>query len=196
MLSEYTGKVYIALGYTDLRRGIDGLAGIVQGQYVIVQFVVSLFFILLSAFIPAWVVVSICIIILGAATIGVIINDNARDTVEAMDEYHYSQTTYMKALYARVQNIAASSNDKALQEKLNAFGEAIKYSDSVSSPDLGSIENQLWNAIRELEQHVSSGDIVAAEVALTNAGVLLKQRNNLCVRYKKRSFNQGTPIDN
>ena len=35
MLSDFTGadKVYIACGYTDLRRGIDGLATIVQQQF-------------------------------------------------------------------------------------------------------------------------------------------------------------------
>ena len=32
MLNDFTGaeKVYIACGYTDLRRGIDGLAAMVQ----------------------------------------------------------------------------------------------------------------------------------------------------------------------
>ena len=35
MLSDFTGadKVYIACGYTDLRRGIDGLAAMVQQQF-------------------------------------------------------------------------------------------------------------------------------------------------------------------
>ena len=34
MLNEFrAGKVYIACGYTDLRRGIDGLAGMVQQQF-------------------------------------------------------------------------------------------------------------------------------------------------------------------
>ena len=35
MLSDFTGadKVYIACGYTDLRRGIDGLAAMVQQEF-------------------------------------------------------------------------------------------------------------------------------------------------------------------
>lgn len=35
MLSDFTGaeKVYIACGYTDLRKGIDGLATLVQSQF-------------------------------------------------------------------------------------------------------------------------------------------------------------------
>jgi len=45
MLSEYTGadKVYIALGYTDLRRGIDGLAAIVQERFELDPFTNTLF---------------------------------------------------------------------------------------------------------------------------------------------------------
>lgn len=39
MLNDFTGadKVYIACGYTDLRRGIDGLASIIQQQFQLEQ---------------------------------------------------------------------------------------------------------------------------------------------------------------
>jgi len=45
MLSDFTGaeRVYIACGYTDLRRGIDGLAGIVQQQFQLDPFSNTLF---------------------------------------------------------------------------------------------------------------------------------------------------------
>ena len=45
MLSDFTGadKVYIACGYTDLRKGIDGLAQIVQQQFELDPFANTLF---------------------------------------------------------------------------------------------------------------------------------------------------------
>ena len=44
MLKDFkAGKVYLACGYTDLRRGIDGLAGIVQTQFELDAFDDALF---------------------------------------------------------------------------------------------------------------------------------------------------------
>ena len=45
MLSDFVGadKVYIACGYTDLRKGIDGLASIVQQQFRLDPFTNTLF---------------------------------------------------------------------------------------------------------------------------------------------------------
>lgn len=45
MLSDFTGadKVYIACGYTDLRKGIDGLASLVQRQFRLDPFTNTLF---------------------------------------------------------------------------------------------------------------------------------------------------------
>ena len=45
MLSDFTGadKVYIACGYTDLRKGIDGLASMVQQQFQLDPFTNTLF---------------------------------------------------------------------------------------------------------------------------------------------------------
>ena len=45
MLNDFTGadKVYIACGYTDLRKGIDGLARLVQQQFALNPFTNTLF---------------------------------------------------------------------------------------------------------------------------------------------------------
>jgi len=45
MLNDFTGAghVYIACGYTDIRKGIDGLAAIVQQSFLIDPFSSSLF---------------------------------------------------------------------------------------------------------------------------------------------------------
>ena len=45
MLNDFKGadKVYIACGYTDLRKGIDGLASLVQQQFELDPFTNTLF---------------------------------------------------------------------------------------------------------------------------------------------------------
>ena len=45
MLIDFTGadRIYIACGYTDLRRGIDGLTSIVQQQFDLDPFTNTLF---------------------------------------------------------------------------------------------------------------------------------------------------------
>lgn len=45
MLNDFTAaeKIYLACGYTDLRRGIDGLASIVQQQFRLDPFTSTLF---------------------------------------------------------------------------------------------------------------------------------------------------------
>lgn len=45
MLNDFSGvdKVHIAYGYTDLRRGIDGLARMVQQEYALDPFTNTLF---------------------------------------------------------------------------------------------------------------------------------------------------------
>lgn len=45
MLNDFTGaeRVFIACGYTDLRRGIDGLASLVQTQFQLDPFTNTLF---------------------------------------------------------------------------------------------------------------------------------------------------------
>ena len=45
MLNDFTGadQVYIARGYTDLRKGIDGLARLVQQQFELDPFTNTLF---------------------------------------------------------------------------------------------------------------------------------------------------------
>ena len=43
MLNEYKGRVYLAVGYTDLRLGIDGLAAIVEARFHLNPFEETLF---------------------------------------------------------------------------------------------------------------------------------------------------------
>ena len=51
MLSDFTGadKVFMACGYTDLRRGIDGLASIVNSSFHLTRLLIHFFFFAVAA---------------------------------------------------------------------------------------------------------------------------------------------------
>ena len=46
MLNDASGfkRIFLAAGFTDLRRGIDGLAGIIQFQFELILMIKILFF--------------------------------------------------------------------------------------------------------------------------------------------------------
>jgi hypothetical protein len=191
------GTHYLAYGNAEtLMSKVYGFPIVQVGYYYLGgQLIVSLLFILLAQWVPIWLVLMISIIMGGAAAIGVIANDNVRDTIEKMDEYHDTQTSYMRKLYFRVKSIAEVAKDKELKDKLKAFVSEVEFSDAVSGPDLGQVEYHLWTCIHDLEESVHNNDIATALETLSKAEDLLHQRNNLCQLYKKRSINQGTPSD-
>ena len=188
---------YLAYGNAEtLMSKVYGFPVVQVGYYYLgIQLIISLSFIITASWVPTWVVISICVILLGAAIIGIIINDNARDVIEEMDDYHNSQTAFMKDLFTRVKTLADNSQDHELKKALKSFADEIEYSDFVSGPDIASIEHRLWNAVADLEKSIYTDEISTSINKIYCAENLLQQRNNLCQRYKKRTVNQGTPSD-
>lgn len=162
--------------------------------YLIAQLFASCIFVLLSSWIPVWLSVIVCIVLFAAAITGIVANDNTRDIVEAMDEHHSAQTDFMKRFYAKSKSIADTASDRDFQKRMLAFAENIKYSDSVSSPDLGHIEHDMWTTLNQLETSLKNEDVLLAAEELSQLDSLLLERNNLCKLYKKRSTDQGTPM--
>ena len=160
--------------------------------YLIVQLIVSLVFIIVSAWIPWWITAMIGIILLGLAATGVIADDNTRDTIEDIDVNHELQTQFMKRLYARASSVAGYAKDKELHKQLEAFAQEVYYSDTVSGPELNAIENDMWEVLREMEIYVKNDDVLAATELIVKLNDMLKERNNLCQLYKKRNVNRGT----
>lgn len=155
--------------------------------YLIAQVIFTIILCLINIvyLVPAWISVVISVIFLAMALIGVIVTDNARDTVEKIDketEAEIKQITYFKLDIASVVDMC---NDSELKKKLNILSDKFRYSDPVSCDELTGIENQIYDEIEKLKEIVKENNREAVEEKITYVTNLLEDRNRKCKALKK-----------
>ena len=150
--------------------------------YALVQLAVGIVICAIGAFvaIPYWIALLLSVILLGVATIGVIITDNVRDTIKEFDESVKVDTkniTRFQINIAGVVDICENAEVKLELEKLN---ELFRFSDPVTNEQTREIEESINSMLNELKDIVVDGsadEVVGLIKKLTNA---LNERNRIC----------------
>ena len=148
--------------------------------YLIVQFVLSLIFMLAGKWVPAWVALICSVLLFAAAAIGFIAADAMRDEVERQDIVHKANVGTMRALQSKAVFVASQCEDAETKKALDAFAEALRFSDPVSSDALTDIEENLTGLVEELGNAVLDKDFEAARSLCAKASTLLSDRNRMC----------------
>lgn len=148
--------------------------------YLIAQLVLSLIFMVVSKWVPAWIPVVLFALLLGAAAIGFIAAEGVRDEVERQDVVHKANVTTMRALQSKAVFVASQCEDAETKKALDAFAEALRFSDPVSSDALTDIEENLTGLVEELGNAVLDKDFEAARTLCAKASTLLADRNRMC----------------
>ncbi len=148
--------------------------------YLIAQLVLSLIFMVASKWVPAWIPVVLFTLLLGAAAIGFIAAEGVRDEVERQDVVHKANVTTMRALQSKAVFVASQCEDAETKKALDAFAEALRFSDPVSSDALTDIEENLTGLVEELGNAVLDKDFEAARTLCAKASTLLADRNRMC----------------
>ena len=148
--------------------------------YLIAQIVLSLIFMVVSKWVPAWIPVVLFALLLGAAAIGFIAAEGVRDEVERQDVVHKANVTTMRALQSKAVFVASQCEDAETKQALDAFAEALRFSDPVSSDALTDIEENLTGLVEELGNAVLDKDFEAARTLCAKASTLLADRNRMC----------------
>ena len=148
--------------------------------YLIAQLVLSLIFMVVSKWVPAWIPVVLFALLLGAAAIGFIAAEGVRDEVERQDVAHKANVTTMRALQSKAVFVASQCEDAETKKALDAFAEALRFSDPVSSDALTDIEENLTGLVEELGNAVLDKDFEAARTLCAKASTLLADRNRMC----------------
>ena len=150
--------------------------------YTIVHIVTSVLIFTVGAFVnlPYWVGLSVSIMLLGIALIGVIVTDNARDYVEEIDTKTIISTGTLMRFNIDVADILDGCNIPEVYEPLKKLNEKFKYSDRVSSSATEEKEEEIKQEIEKLKNIINneSTENIIDEIKLISN--LLSSRNRIC----------------
>lgn len=147
--------------------------------YLAAQLVLSLLFMCLAKWVPLWLVIVACALLLGVAAIGFISTDATRDEIERQDEKLKKDVTAMRALRSKAQAMVGQLDGEE-GKAIEKLSEELRYSDPVSSDAVCEIEEELAKCLDTLQQAVVDGDRDAVATLCRKASLTLAERNRLC----------------
>lgn len=129
-----TSKVY---GWPIISVGLRYLAAITA---------CAMIFILISGvtlIFPIWLPIIVYVVLYGAAGIGLIAAESARNYVEEQDIRHEEKVGFMRKLYAETTTLKRNVTDREMASCINKISEAVRFSDPTNSADIFDIELEL-----------------------------------------------------
>ena len=152
--------------------------------YLAVQVVLGLVFMALGTVVPFWLPLVLYVILMGAALIGLITTEGAREEVERQERKLVKNVSRMKKFRALADTLAREGQILEAREPLRELAEAFRYSDPVSSEALREIEDTLADDLANLQDAVA---LLGKEKALELCQKTkrdLEERNQICKLYK------------
>ncbi|MDR1329310.1 MAG: hypothetical protein LBK23_06885 [Oscillospiraceae bacterium] len=156
--------------------------------WLLVQLILSCVLMLIAQFVslPAWVAIVPCAVLCGAAAVGVLATDAARDEIERQETAIRINTTFMSGFNADVCSLLPRADyDDTLKSKLEKLAEDARYSDPVSGDGLEHIEAQIGGALDRAKELITAGDAAAPD-AVDELSKLLYERNQKCRLLKQQ----------
>lgn len=145
---------------------------------LIVSFIVGGLCMLLS-FLPYWVGIVVCAIVLAVNVLSVVKATAAIGEVERIDEKVKVQTFFIKSLTVDADTLIARATTEEAKVECRKVYEAIRYSDPMSHDALASVESQITLKFNELSEAVVNNSGNIAEIS-KEVVILVGDRNKKC----------------
>ena len=155
----------------------------VVAVYLILQLVLSIVFMAIPS-IPAWVTLTVCILLLGFCLLGLLAGTADNSAAEHLDEQATAKVGYLRMLHNDLLSVVSNCSNKELRYRIEQLAEAIRYSDPMSASALTYIENNIRAKCSEIRTAVANGNLEQADAACREASILLDERNRLCLEMK------------
>lgn len=100
---------------------------------------------------PEWIVIIVCILILGISSVCMISSEIGRNIIENTEKKVDAKVSYIREIQADIEMCAERETDPEIKNQLLDLAEKVRYSDPMSSESLATIENKIVNIISELD---------------------------------------------
>ena len=148
--------------------------------YLAVQVVLGLVFMALGAIVPLWLPLVLYVILMGAALIGLVATEGAREEVERQERKLVKDVSRMRKFQAHIKMLAREGQIPEAKEPLKELAEAFRYSDPVSNEALREIEDTLADDLAHLQDAVALLEKEKALEWCRKTKRDLEARNQLC----------------
>lgn len=148
--------------------------------YLVAQIILSVVFMVLSPIAPIWLELLVFLLLLALAALGVIATDSTRDEVEQLDAKLKKSVVAMRTLQSKANSLINTCDNEQVNKEITSLSEKFRYSDPVSSEATIEIENEINNAVDELQAAVMEKDHTSALTICNTVDRLLTERNRLC----------------
>lgn len=133
---------------------------------------------------PVWIGVILCFIVLTITSIVVIKANIAAEIVENKDQQMQRQTSIMKELTMKAENLIMQAKSEDVQRKCQKIYEAFRYSDPVSNENLNLLESEIYTDFMNFSDAVQQGDEKNIDNNVNRLLVKIQERNLICARGK------------
>lgn len=152
--------------------------------YLAVQVVLGLVFMALGTVVPFWLPLVLYVILMGAALIGLITTEGAREEVERQEKKLVKDVSRMKKFRAHTKMLAEEGQIPETKEPLRELAEAFRYSDPVSGEALREIEDTLADDLVHLQDAVALLEKEKVFELCWKTRRDLEKRNQICKLHK------------
>lgn len=153
--------------------------------YLAAQLILGFVFMALSFLVPVWLPLILYVILLGAAAVGMIAAEAARDKVTQLETQLVKDTSRMRRMQAKSRELADGSSTPETKKVLTQLAEEFRYSDPVSDDTLTEIEVKLEDCLERLSQAAARQNTAQVLALVQETGKALAERNRLCKMGKK-----------
>ncbi len=150
--------------------------------YALVQLIAGIVICILGAFVtvPYWIALLVSMVLLGMAALGVIVTDNTRDMIEAVDESTKTDTENVTYFQIDIAGIVDVCMDTEVKNELKKLNELFEYSDPVTNEKTMEIEEKITTMLTKLKGFVVEKKTEDSKALIEEISSVLKERNRIC----------------